>query len=56
LPHFTWNDDFTLMIGLTLTGRATIAALHLNRAELVNLRRALYTLGEHPLAETRIQA
>ena len=50
--HFTWNDNFTLIIGLTPTGRATIAMLHLNRAELVNLRRVLYALGEHPLTET----
>ena len=25
--HFAWNDDFTRMLGLTSTGRATIAAL-----------------------------
>ncbi|MFL6216402.1 MAG: HNH endonuclease [Blastocatellia bacterium] len=46
--HFEWNDDFTLMIGLTPIGRATIAALQLNRAGLVNLRRILYDIGEHP--------
>jgi len=46
--HFAWNNDFTLMLGLTPTGRATIAALQLNRPGLVNLRRALYALGEHP--------
>jgi len=46
--HFTWNNDFTLMIGLTPTGRVTILALQLNRLGLVNLRRVLYTIGEHP--------
>jgi hypothetical protein len=46
--HFAWNNDFTLIIGLTPTGRATIQALHLNRSELVNLRRVLYAMGEHP--------
>ncbi|MBI3757151.1 MAG: HNH endonuclease [Deltaproteobacteria bacterium] len=46
--HFAWNDDFTFMIGLTPIGRATIAALQLNRPGLVNLRRALYAIGEHP--------
>jgi hypothetical protein len=46
--HFAWNDDFTLMLGLTPTGRATIAALQLNRPGLVNLRRVLYAIGEHP--------
>ncbi len=46
--HFAWNDDFTLMVGLTATGSATIEALQLNRIGLVNLRRALYLVGEHP--------
>lgn len=49
--HFTWNDDFTLIVGLTPIGRATIAALQLNRESLVNLRRALYTIKEHPPRE-----
>ncbi len=48
--HFAWSDDFTLIVGLTPTGRATIQALHLNREELVNLRRVLYAMGEHPPA------
>lgn len=46
--HFAWNDDFTLMIGLTPTGRVTVFALQLNRLGLVNLRRVLYAIGEHP--------
>ncbi len=46
--HFAWNDDFTLLIGLTPIGRATVSALRLNRPGLANLRRALYTIGEHP--------
>jgi HNH endonuclease len=46
--HFTWSQDCTLMLGLTATGRATIGALHLNRPGLLNLRRVLYAIGEHP--------
>jgi HNH endonuclease len=46
--HFAWNEDFTLMLGLMPTGRATIVALQLKRLGLVNLRRVLYALGEHP--------
>jgi hypothetical protein len=46
--HFAWSDDFTLIIGLTPTGRATVAALHLNRDGVVNLRRLLYAVGKHP--------
>jgi 5-methylcytosine-specific restriction endonuclease McrA len=46
--HFTWNLDFTLIIGLTPTGRATVETLQLNREGVMNLRRALYIIGEHP--------
>lgn len=46
--HFAWNEDCTLMVGLTSTGRATIEALQLNRLGVVNLRRVLYAIGEHP--------
>ena len=46
--HFAWNEDFSVVIGLTPTGSATIAALQLNRLGLINLRRVLYTIGEHP--------
>jgi hypothetical protein len=46
--HFAWSDDFTHLLALTPTGRATIAALQLNRSGLVNLRRVLYAIGEHP--------
>jgi hypothetical protein len=46
--HFAWNEDCTLIIGLTPTGRATVEKLDLNRAGLMNLRRLLFALGEHP--------
>jgi hypothetical protein len=46
--HFAWSEDFTLVIGRTPIGRATIETLHLNRSELINLRRVLYAVGEHP--------
>ena len=46
--HFAWDEDFTLTVGLTAVGRATIAALHLNREESVNLREALRILKRHP--------
>jgi hypothetical protein len=46
--HFVWSEDFTLIIGRTAAGRATVDALRLNRSELVNLRRALGVIGEHP--------
>jgi 5-methylcytosine-specific restriction endonuclease McrA len=46
--HFSWNQDYTLIIGLTPRGRATVEVLRLNREGLVNLRRILYAMGEHP--------
>lgn len=46
--HFAWSDDSLQIIGLTATGRATVAALRLNRPELVKLRRLLLAGGEHP--------
>ncbi|MGI4788420.1 MAG: HNH endonuclease [Janthinobacterium lividum] len=49
--HFEWSSDFTLIIGLTPAGRATIEALRMNRVGVVNLRRALYTAGLHPPQE-----
>ena len=49
--HFTWIDDYTSIEGVTPTGRATAAALKLNREGLVNMRRVLYAIGEHPPAE-----
>lgn len=48
IDHFAWTEDFSLMIGLTPTGRATIEVLKLNRSGIVNLRRVLQAAGEHP--------
>ncbi len=46
--HFAWNEDHTIVIGTTPTGRATINELNLNRLGLINLRRVLFASGEHP--------
>ncbi|MEA3310533.1 MAG: HNH endonuclease signature motif containing protein [Chloroflexota bacterium] len=46
--HFTWNNDCTLIIGLTPVGRATVEILQLNNLGIANLRRILYAVGEHP--------
>jgi len=46
--HFEWNSDFTLLIGKTPTGRATIQRLQLNRPYVVNLRYALFISKNHP--------
>jgi hypothetical protein len=47
--HFMWNEDFSLIIGLTATGRATVDLLQLNRQGLINVRKALIAFGEKAL-------
>jgi hypothetical protein len=49
--HFAWSDDGATLEGQTPTGRATVAALRLNRAGLINIRLALSTLRQHPMHE-----
>jgi HNH endonuclease len=46
--HFVWNEDFAIVVGLTPTGRATIERLQLNREGVVNLRRVLRAINQHP--------
>jgi hypothetical protein len=48
--HFAWNDEATEIVALTGTGRATIRALRMNRAQLTRLRRMWVSMGEHPPA------
>ncbi len=46
--HFSWSDDFTRVIALTAVGRATVEALKINRQGVVNMRKALFAIGNHP--------
>lgn len=46
--HFSWNEDFTEIIGLTPIGRASVIQLKLNRTGLINIRKLLIMYGEHP--------
>ena len=46
--HFAWIDDGLTVSGLTATGRATVAALELNREGVVNLRGLLMLRNLHP--------
>jgi hypothetical protein len=46
--HFSWRDDYTIVLGTTSVGRATVAALRLNtqrRRDARILWRALSSLG-----------
>lgn len=49
--HFVWAPDGVRLIGLSPTGRATVALLRLNRAGLVALRELLVAAGQHPPRE-----
>ena len=46
--HFLWSQDTTVVVGRTPVGRATVERLRLNREGVVNLRRVLATIGQHP--------
>lgn len=48
VEHFVWSDDFTELIGISPTGRATVVRLQLNREGVVNLRRLLRASNLHP--------
>ena len=46
--HFVWSADSTRIDGTTAVGRATVAALQLNRPSLVLARRLWVAAGWHP--------
>jgi hypothetical protein len=46
--HFAWTAEGDRLVGVTPTGRATIAALYLNRPSLAKARRAWVSVGWHP--------
>lgn len=46
--YFGWSEAFLSIVAATPTGRATTAALSLNRVELQNLRRVLARSELHP--------
>lgn len=48
VDHFRWNTDLQEIIGLTPIGRATVAALHMNRPAVKAFRLALNSAGLHP--------
>jgi hypothetical protein len=46
--HFGWSLEGDRILGLTPVGRATAAALNLNRPALVKARQAWVAVGWHP--------
>jgi hypothetical protein len=48
VEHFGWSEDATEVIGHTPIGRATVAALRMNRPQLIRVRQLWVKLDEHP--------
>lgn len=46
--HFSWNDDATILIGLTVTGKVTIETFRMNRQQMLRVRRIWTSMNEHP--------
>jgi hypothetical protein len=46
--HFKWNNNFTVIIGLTSVGKVTVNALQLNQDNLINQRIVYRAYGIHP--------
>jgi hypothetical protein len=46
--HFGWSEGGTRILGLTPTGRATVARLRMNRERVVEARRLWIEAGWHP--------
>ena len=46
--HIVWQDDYSIVKGISSIGRATVEQLKLNRFGVVNLRKALFIVGVHP--------
>ena len=55
VEHFTWDDSFTKIVGLTATGRVTVVALKLNRPRLMTRRKAFLAMGFHPPKHTIVE-
>jgi hypothetical protein len=52
--HLQWNNHFTVVIGITPIGRATVKALQLNRDNLINQRIVYRAYGVHPPSHSLI--
>jgi hypothetical protein len=46
--HFAWSKDGTEITGLSPNGRATVAALRMNRSAMIRVRQMWVLLAEHP--------
>ena len=49
--HFQWTENYTQIIGITATGRVTVAVLQLNRSLLIKARMRWRMMGWLPITE-----
>ena len=49
--NFVWSHDGLTLIGITSTGRATVASLDFNRPRLIEIRAADQEVQRHPPAD-----
>ena len=49
--HFEWADDYALILGVTLIGRATVTCFKMNRPRMVLTRRRWVQAGLHPVVK-----
>ena len=52
--HFSWADNGIHLLGLTAIGRATIIALNMNNAVILDARRNWVRVGWHPPKNTEL--
>lgn len=50
--HFEWTEEFTVILGKTPIGRATVDALAMNQPDMVITRRLWVIAGWHPPEST----
>jgi hypothetical protein len=48
VEHFSWNENFTVIIGISSKGRATVSTLRMNRDFLINQRILFRQHNIHP--------
>lgn len=46
--HFVWNENHSIIIGISLCGRATTHTLKMNETHYVDLRKLMFELGIYP--------
>jgi 5-methylcytosine-specific restriction endonuclease McrA len=54
--HFIWSMDGLSIMGISLTGKATVVTLLLNRERVIPIRAADREIGRHPPIDDPIEA